>query len=177
MNIQHSCRTDSWYTPEYLIKSCRKVLKVINFDPASDGFGNLIVKADRYMTKEDNALTQIWPKNTCIFLNPPGGKQKLKSLPSLFWAKLMNSKPFKHAIFMGFSVEQLAVSQTYHQDKMLYYPFCVPRSRVKFVNPLRKDKDRPSHANVIVYVPGTINKTIEFTKEFSQYGVVHPGVK
>ena len=171
MNILHSSRTDRWFTPEYLIEMIKAVLGDIDLDPASEELANRAIQAKTIITQEQDGLTTEWPVGS-IFLNPPGGKLNNKSLSALFWAKLMNHKEsgkLTHAIYMGFSLEQLAISQSYHELKMLDFPLCVPSRRIKFNNPVVA-KHSPSHSNVIIYIPGTIDKTDLFLETFSTIG-------
>ena len=171
MNILHSSRTDRWFTPEYLIEMAKAVLGDIDLDPASEELANRAIQAKTIITQERDGLTTEWSEGS-IFLNPPGGKLKNRSLSALFWAKLMDHKQnckLTHAIYIGFSLEQLAISQSYHELKMLDFPLCVPRKRIKFDNPVVA-KHAPSHSNVIIYVPGAVDKTDLFLETFSTIG-------
>jgi hypothetical protein len=173
MNIRHSSRTDRWFTPTNIILLAKAVLGDIDLDPASEERANAIVGAKQYITQEQDGLLTPWCEGS-IFLNPPGGKIKNKSLSALFWAKLMahrNDLKFKHGVFMGFSVEQLAVTQNYNCESMLMFPICIPKKRIEFVSPVAV-KEAPSHSNVVVYVPGSINNTDRFVEVFSTLGVV-----
>ena len=173
MNIQHSSRSDRWFTPPHIIQLCKHVLGEIEFDPASEPDANQIVQAASYFDEADDGLIKEWPVGCTVFLNPPGSKRANKSIAALFWARLMDYRragSLKHAIYMGFSLEQLAVSQKYHDDSMLLFPMCVPSERIKFVSPDAR-KTAPSHSNVIVYVPGSIDRSGQFRVTFSSLGV------
>lgn len=173
MNIQHSSRTDLWYTPLTILLMVKEVLGDITLDPASDEVANARVQAQYFFTKEIDGLSALWPSGT-VFLNPPGGRKMNKSIAGLFWGRLMQhltDGKLTHAIFMGFSVEQLAITQGYADKSILDFPICVPRKRIKFDSPV-EEKDAPSHSNVIVYVPGVVDKTPHFVKTFSGLGKV-----
>ncbi len=77
MNIQHSSRSDLWYTPEKVLDGVHLVLGTIDLDPASDDFGNSRVRADRFYASEEDGLAQDWGGS--MFINPPGGKRGNKS--------------------------------------------------------------------------------------------------
>lgn len=167
MNIQHSSRSDRWFTPPYILDLVREVLGVIGLDPASEETANEHVGALRFFT--ENALSREWKANT-VFLNPPGSKVGNQSQSALFWQKLV--KEFecgnvKEAIFMGFSVELLAVAQGYGVKSPLEYTICVPAKRIKFIDPTSPGKSSPSHSNVIVYLGPNKEK---FCKVFSKLG-------
>ena len=181
MNIQHSSRTDAWGTPEDILESVRKVLGSIELDPASDEHFNQFVRAQKFITEEENGLSASWETYWApttgpnIFLNPPGGKIANKSKTQLFWNRLMQQRALgrvNHAIFMGFSLECLQTTQS-SSKSALDFPLCVPRKRIKFVAK-NGTYNAPSHSNVIIYVPGHVDCTSDFIAEFSKYGKCKP---
>jgi hypothetical protein len=155
MNPKHSSKTNLWYTPEWLIEKCRGVLGPIDFDPASDQFGNAWrVCATAYW--EHSALELPWPKVKTVFLNPPGGKIGNQSQAALFWAKFMNewaAGKFEHGIFIGFSIEIMQTAQQVCGVPPHAFPFCVPSSRFGFDDENGVEMTSPPHAPVIIYVP------------------------
>jgi len=187
-NIQLSSRSNEWYTPSYLVEMARDVLGTIDLDPTSSLIANETVKATKILTKEDNALVCEWSHfPVSIYLNSPGGKLNNKSLTALFWQKLMDFREvtalfwqklmdfreeglLEHAIFMGFSLEHIAVTQSCSYS-LGNFPLCVPRRRIKFISP-EGNYNSPTHSNVIVYVPGIVNETRKFKNVFSDLGVL-----
>jgi hypothetical protein len=150
MNIQHSSRTDRWYTPLYIIEMVKEVLGEIDLDPASEEHANEVIGAREFYTR--NALN---------------GNQ---SQSALFWEKLVYHFGRGHigeAIFMAFSAELLAVSQKYGPKSLLDFTVCVPKNRIRFVDPLSPGKSAPSHSNVIVYLGDNPDK---FKQVFSRIG-------
>lgn len=98
MNAKHLCQTDSHYTPKIYLDAVREVLGGVDLDPASSETANETVQATNYFTEEQNGLAQRWSGN--VFCNPPGGRLDNKSIPKLFWQKLMDSRnSIDHAIF------------------------------------------------------------------------------
>lgn len=176
MNIRHSSRTYEWGTPSWLIEKCRRVLGTIDLDPCSTEEWNKTIKATKFLDKNYDSLKNNWcttPQS--IFINPPGGKLGNKSLTSLYWSRLCDHYDrgwVAHAIWMGFSLEQLAISQNYEGMTMLYFPICVPRSRVQFDEYREFPGTAPSHSNFILYVPGRIDNTHIFTEEFKDLGAI-----
>jgi hypothetical protein len=146
----------------------RSVLGEIDFDPASSEVFNQLVGARSYCTATDDGLCCDWPSDVTIWLNPPGGKRANRSLAALFWDKLINTK-VKHAIFMGFSLEQMQTTQR-SRLSILDFPVCVPRKRIAFIKPDGTPGPAPSHSNVIVYVPGTVDVRDRFRNVFRSLG-------
>ena len=60
MNIQHSSRSDLWYTPASIIDRVRDTLGGIDLDPASDAYGNSRVMASSFINEEQDGLTLSW---------------------------------------------------------------------------------------------------------------------
>lgn len=173
MNIQHSSGTDLWYTPLPIILAVHEVLGRVDLDPASDEFGNARIQAKYYITAEVDALASPWMPNCSVFLNPPGGKTGNQSNTALFWKRLMeyrNAGQLTHAIFLAFSLEAMQNTQDKGVDSIAAFPFCIPSKRLRFDS---RDGvySAPSHANVIVYVPGTIDRSQAFVSEFSKFGL------
>lgn len=175
MNIQHSSRTDCWYTPPHVIAMARQVLGSIDFDPASDELGNQLVSAGGFYDRIDDGLSKDWPEGCSVWLNPPGGKIGNKSKTALFWARLMSyasAGHLKHALFMAFSAEALQNTQGKGVPSVMSFPFCIPRKRIAFVDGSGVPGASPSHSNAIVYVPGSVDATEQFVHTFSTLGDV-----
>ena len=177
-NIQLSSRSDEWYTPSYILDMVHETIGSIDLDPASSEQANLVVKAAKYFTREDNALSiEKWTKvPATVFLNPPGGKLGNKSLTALFWQRLVDLRTaglLSEAIFMGFSLEHMAVTQSCSLS-ICNFPVVIPRKRIRFVSP-EGTFNSPTHSNVIVYIPGIENNTSRFKEVFGQLGaILHP---
>lgn len=153
----------------------RRVLGVIEFDPASSAEANQVVRAEHFYTKEDDSLVKEWPKDMAVYLNPPGGRKGRDSMVRLFWRRLMQYRTdghLKHAIFAMFSVEGLQTTQGDVPPAMAF-PLCVPRKRVRWVHPTEV-KTAPSHSNAFIYVPGSVDRTDHFLEVFSELGCVKP---
>lgn len=176
MNVQHSSRTDRWYTPIPIIEKVERVLGRIELDPASDAFGQVRIGAMRYIDEGDDGLTTSWGEEPLsIFLNPPGGVTKGRSRMRLFWEKLMRHREtvgIKHAVFLAFSAEALQRTQGREVPSMMQFPICVPSKRIRFDAWGGLSGAAPSHSNVIVYVPGQWDRTDEFIRVFSSLGNV-----
>jgi len=169
MSIQHSSRSDQWFTPPKIIRMVREVLGHIDFDPASSWQANVIVEAGYFLSED--SLNRQWGVGS-IYLNPPGGKVGNKSQVQLFWSKLMRHRlecqEFQDAIFMAFSAEALQNTQGKGVPSLGQFPFCIPAKRIKFIGA----GNSPSHSNIIAYIPGYKDRTALFEKVFKEIGVI-----
>lgn len=179
-NIKHSSVKSDWQTPPEIMGGIRHVLGIIDLDPASSEEANKRIRATKIITSGVDAFSMKWwcDRPSTIYLNPPSGKIKNRSVPCLFWAKLMDhfeAGLIKHAIYMAFSVEQLNKSETYHKYSMLDFLVCFPRKRIQFLDSERKPGAAPSHHNAIIYIPGTEDRKRDFIDEFSGDGRITVG--
>lgn len=64
---------DEWYTPSKYVEPARNAYKAVNaeidFDPYSSDVANNLVRASKFYTKEDDALTKSWPNFLNYHLN------------------------------------------------------------------------------------------------------------
>ena len=160
---QHSSASNEHYTPVEVVEAARTLMGGIDLDPASCAKANEIVRADEYLTEEEDGLLFEW--NGRVFLNPPGGtlqqdakgnwkrkgKGRKRSAAAVWWAHLLkewSAKRVTEAVFLGFTLEVLrATQQPPCALPVSDFPMCFPRSRLKFSG------KSPTHANVIVYLP------------------------
>lgn len=174
MKAKHSLRSDSWGTPGHVLDRVRLIMNVIDFDPASSHEFNLQVRAYRFLTAKDDGLTAEWPVGN-VYCNPPGGKRGNRSMTQLFWSRLMQHRAdgnLVEAIFMASSLEAMQSTQGRGVPSIAEFMFCIPAKRLAFVSPGGLPGLAPAHSNCIVYVPGIIDSSAEFKKEFSTLGVV-----
>lgn len=172
-NIKHSTNTVEHYTPKRYIEAVHQVLGNISLDPASNAIANETVGATQYYTKEVDGLTRRWYSN--VFCNPPGGKVGNKSLPKLFWNKLLQERAqgnIKHAIFLAFSIEALQTCQKGVIQPMGNFTICIPDHRISFVNAEGQPLAGNTHASCFVYVPGSFDRSDYFAEVFSQFGSI-----
>ena len=82
------------YTPPEYIEMARRVMGSINLDPASCDYAQEVVKADKYLTEEDDGLSQDWIGN--IWLNPPYANK----LITQFVNKIITEKELLQAVVL-----------------------------------------------------------------------------
>ena len=178
MNPKHLSKTVEHYTPLEVLAAVRQVLGVIELDPASSWEAQRNVGALNYITQEGDGLAMSWASEfgpRSVFLNPPGGKVVNQSVSKLWWEKLVREVYLghvSHAIFLAFNLEMLQTTQSCVKP-MLDYGLCYPRERLRFLDSQGVPQTSPTHANVIAYIPGTINREVEFYRAFSHIGRVN----
>lgn len=171
-SFEHTCISVEHYTPSFIVEAAREVLGGIDLDPASNMTANRTVNARFYYDQGSNGLEASWNQPyedpTSIFLNPP-------TPAKLWWIKLLEEVALghvSHAIFVGFSVQLCQTSPLHTEASILEYPCCFPQRRVAYLDPKGNPQKSPPGASVIVYVPGTIDRSYEFGSVFSSLGAV-----
>jgi hypothetical protein len=167
MTAQHSAKSVEWGTPPEIVEWARRELGgTIDLDPASNAKWNGTVRATKFLSSENDAVgaspavAGAWADASTVFLNPPG------RLVGRFWDRLivwhreriLRGLP-AHAIWIGFSVEQLSVLQ----DRMptgsgrgaispLSWPTLILRKRLAYVDQTSEKRKSPTHSSYITIV-------------------------
>ncbi|WP_437309941.1 hypothetical protein [Sorangium sp. So ce388] len=185
LKARHSSKTSEHYSPPLIVEPARATLGGIDLDPASCPLANTVVGAGCIYTEADHGLELPWTGRT--FLNPPGGKEGSESVQATWWFRLAEhwmAGAVEAAIFVGFSVEVLQVTQC-HRPRGLpvpaELPHCFPSSRVKYlkeVNGALVPGTSPPHSSVITYLPPRASVeaweagVARFRENFSPLGIL-----
>lgn len=71
-----------WYTPQKYVSAVRDVLGGIDFDPTSCEKANETVKAEKFLTADDDTLNANWSGR--VFMNPPFTQPLIEQLVDKF---------------------------------------------------------------------------------------------
>lgn len=157
----NSSKSVEWYTPKKYVDAAREVLERIDLDPASCAEANLVIRANQFYTKEQDGLSFPWYDR--VFLNPPYGKDRGKSLQGIWIQKLLEeyrSGRCDEAILLV----NASTSEKWFQQ-LWDYPICFTDHRIRFDGP--DGKNSPTKGNCFVYF-GPEAKV--FTEIFSRFG-------
>ncbi|WP_438028961.1 hypothetical protein [Sorangium sp. So ce233] len=160
LKARHSSKTSEHYTPPLIVEPSRATLGRIELDPASCELANTVVRAERIYTEADNGLELPW--SGAVFCNPPGGKEGNDSVQATWWFRLAEQwmrGEVEAAIFVGFSVEVLQVTQCDRPRGLpvpAELPHCFPSRRVAYLRERAGallPGTSPPHSSVIAYLP------------------------
>lgn len=153
---------NEWYTPADCIELARKVLGVIDLDPASSDLAQETVKAEKYFTAAENGLNHIWKGR--VFLNPPYSQPDI----GLFVAKLVAE------IRLGNVAEAILLTHNYtdttwfHHAASVCKSLCFTRGRIRFHDDEGK-KCSPTQGQAFFYFG---NNAKRFAEVFSAIGLI-----
>lgn len=158
----------NWGTPAEELIAIHHALGGIDLDPCSTQEDNRRVKAKYWFGRYDSSLTKSWGPGS-VYCNPPG------LVVPAFWKKMMLSRhEFTHGIFALFNLEGIRTLQGMNVPSPMQFPFCVPKSRTRWLDPEVPDgedpRTRPMHGNAFVYVPGTHGDIRRFMLAFERLG-------
>lgn len=114
------------YTPLIYIEAARKVLKRIDLDPATSEFGQGRVKAQKYYTAKDNALTKDWIGK--IWMNPPYSQPLIYD----FIKKAVSEYQKKNITEAIILTNNYTDTQWFHLIESVSSLLCFTKGRIKF---------------------------------------------
>jgi phage N-6-adenine-methyltransferase len=161
-HVSHNSGENEWYTPSEYIEAARQVLGVIELDPASSEIANRTVKAERFITKEQDALSQSWQART-VWMNPPYSSDLIREFTKKFAA---------HALAGDFSEGIVLVNnatETRWFAEMV--PACTaivfPTGRIRYLDATGTPANSPLQGQAFLYAGDNPDA---FIKIFSQFG-------
>jgi phage N-6-adenine-methyltransferase len=152
--------TNQWYTPAPYLDAARAVLGGFDLDPASCAEANEMVKAERFLTAEDDGLSHDWHGR--VWLNPPYGK-----LAGHFVVRLDDQYEFGNVIAAITLVNAHCTDTAWFQP-LWDHTLCFTNHRINF-DAGTADRSGSTHGSVFAYMgpdPAT------FAAEFSQFGAI-----
>ena len=124
--------SNEWYTPAGVLACARQAMGGdFDLDPASCEEANKLVKADRFLTFEDDGLTQSWASRR-LWLNPPYSRTDLPQ-----WVdKLVMA--YEAEVVEQACLLLHAATDTWYGQRVLRacQAACFTQGRLKFYGPL-----------------------------------------
>jgi phage N-6-adenine-methyltransferase len=152
---------DEWYTPARHIDRVRRVLGSIDLDPASNLEAQKVVKAKRFFTKADDALTHPWHGR--VWLNPPYSRGVLLN----FVSKLLSEIKIKNTTAAIVLLNNFTDASWFHLACSACTAICFPRGRISFKNATLGEVNHPMNGQVFLYYGDDVES---FRSEFSEIG-------
>ncbi len=154
---------NEWYTPPQIIEAARKVMGGIDLDPASCEAADLIVKAEKHYTAEDDGLAQEWGGN--VWLNPPYAQPLIAKFAEAVTAKFISGE-IKQACVLINNARETGWFQRMAEEASA---ICILCGRVKFIDK-HGNPGAPLQGQVILYFGHNIEA---FAGEFCWKGAIY----
>lgn len=159
---------NEYYTPPEIADLVREALGSINLDPFSCEQANILVKADRFFSAEDNGFRQKWECEN-LYMNPMFSYGYFPRCVEKFMTELVIGS-FKRAIVLTNNNPETVAG---HRLLSACSAICLPKGRLSFYN---EDlvQETENRNNQIIYFFGedlfwNINP---FRKAFQKIGQV-----
>jgi phage N-6-adenine-methyltransferase len=153
---------NEWYTPADVIADARKVLGVIDLDPASSEQAQSTVQALQYFTLADDGLKRMWHGN--VWLNPPYAQPFIEEFADKMIAEVASGR-VTSAIMLTHNYTDTAWFQKLAARANAV---CFPKGRIRFVAP-DGTLASPTQGQAFFYFGGDPSR---FAGKFHERGVV-----
>lgn len=120
---------NEWFTPADVIHDARRVLGVIDLDPASTEQAQATVQALQYFTIADDGLKREWAGN--VWLNPPYAQPYIEQFADKMIAEI-DACRVKAAIMLTHNYTDTAWFQKLAKKADAV---CFPKGRIRFIDP------------------------------------------
>jgi phage N-6-adenine-methyltransferase len=119
---------DAWFTPAHTINLARHILNGIDLDPFSSDDANLLVKANKYFTREKSAFANDWIARS-VFMNPPYSR----GLCAEAVEKFLHEFKVKHFSAGIVLVNNMTDTRWFHDLAVIAIRRCDFKGRIGFV--------------------------------------------
>jgi phage N-6-adenine-methyltransferase len=151
-----------WYTPAEYIERARRVLGVIDLDPASSALAQETVKAGRYFSEKDDGLSQEWLGR--VWLNPPYAQPAIEQ----FIDKLIEETTAGRTSEAILLTHNSTDTAWFHKAAIATAAICFTRGRIAFID-TSGERDAPTQGQAFFFFG---QNTRPFEAEFSGVGFV-----
>jgi phage N-6-adenine-methyltransferase len=151
---------NEWYTPQDYVEAARLVLGEIDLGPATCSLAQGWIKAKKFFTEEDDALTKEWHGK--IWLNPPYSREKIKPFIDKMVAEI-EAKRVTAAVVLTHSYTD---PEWFHKIGPLTQAMCFTKGRIAFTAPYG-DPCKPVLGSVFFYYGPDVRP---FKTVFSAFG-------
>lgn len=162
-HVSFNSGNNEWYTPTEYIEAARRVMGGIDLDPASSDIANKTVKADVYLTAQDDGLIYSW--NGRVWMNPPYSGE----LIGKFSAKLVEhykAGDISEAIVLVNNATETAWYQGMMREAEA---ICFIKGRIRFIDMQGTPSGAPLQGQTLLYFGDNPDK---FAEAFWDFGVV-----
>ena len=170
-HVGQSTGKEEWYTPPDIVELVCAVMGGIDLDPASCEKANTVVKADKYFTREDDALDELTSWKTTggrVFLNPPYRQPLIYNFAKRLEIEV-DIGNIKQAIWLSNNGTETKWGSLIQRRSLAV---CFPARRIAFLNENLKPENRPLQGQMIAAY-GSDMDVKKFCEQFDWLGPCH----
>ena len=133
-HVENNSGNEEWYTPKVYVDKARAVLGGISLDPASHAWPQSWINADRFFTKQDDAISQKWDGET-VWMNPPYSRGMIDVfVHKLIWEMFerRGHNQIRRAITLTNNATETGWGQALLRNASAV---CFPSKRIAFIAP------------------------------------------
>lgn len=123
---------NEWYTPSRYVDLARKVLGVIDVDPASNDYAQATVRAETFYTAETNGLDKEWRGK--VWMNPPYSNPEIQQFTGKIIEEFQSGRCTEAIVLTNNSGD----TGWHHELCDAAMCWCITRGRIKFESPTRE---------------------------------------
>lgn len=155
----HLSQSDDWWTPAHIIDDARKVLGVIDLDPASNPKANETVQADHIYTIHNSGLNKRWWGR--VWLNPPYGGRPAENFGRHLIRYFTKGDVTEAIVCLSSEVLTTIWFNTVLQPHM--GAVAISHGRINFTHgmPEVTSNSAPNHGTMLVYLGPNVDLFIE----------------
>ena len=161
-HVSNNSGNNEWYTPAEFCDAARGVMGAIDLDPASCKVANKQVKAAKFFTVEQDALSRDWSGR--VWLNPPYSQPAISDFAKKLVAEWQSGRIAQAVVLVNNATETAWFQHMLKEVSAV----CLKSGRIKFLDETGSPANTPLQGQVFLYFG---QNTEAFKEEFSQYGV------
>lgn len=162
VHVSANSGNNEWYTPPEILEAARRALGDFDLDPASSAIANRTVRASRFFTAEDDALSQPWPTGR-IWMNPPYSRDLLSAFIDRFLDAVSRGSSgivlVNNATETGWFQRLIGGSDA----------VCFTAGRIKYLTPAGRPENAPLQGQAMIYFGQDRRR---FASEMAPFGTV-----
>lgn len=153
---------NEWYTPAEFVEDARRVMSVINLDPASSAIAQETIRAEAFFSQHDDGLRHPWSGR--VWLNPPYSQPEIR----LFAEKAVEEVKLGHVAECIVLTHNYTDTAWFHTLGSEASAICLTRGRIRFLSPDGR-RAVPTQGQAFFYFGSRADK---FASVFSQHGLI-----